>query len=216
MRQYLRTNYLVILIIFATFLASYLVYPELPDKMTNHWGLRGEPNGEMSKLWGAYLMPFVFLFLYLMFAVLPAIDPCRSNIQKFGKKFDDFIVTLFFFFFCLHIFMLLWNLNYELNIGRVMAPLMAMLFYFVSELVSSAEPNFSIGIRTPWTLSCEDNWKKVHGAGGYVYKISAVLAFFGLFFPRFAFWLVIIPVIFSSIFLVAYSYYLFEKKEKAR
>ena len=55
----------------ATVLYTLSVYPDLPARMPTHWGINGQPNGWSSREFGAWLLPGMMGFMWLMFLVVP-------------------------------------------------------------------------------------------------------------------------------------------------
>ena len=90
-----------------------------------------------------------------------------------------------------------------------------MIFLFAGVMMRKAKRNFFIGIRTPWTLSSDYVWSETHRVGGTLFIISGLLALLGAFFPLYAFWLLLIPLFTSVIFLVVYSYVLYQRETKS-
>lgn len=201
-----KSEIIVLAITLASFGLGFYVYPLLPEKMASHWGVAGEVNGYMPKFWGVFLMPMISVALFVLLSVVPRIDPKKKNIEKFRKYYDIFMVLFFVFLNYLYALTLLWNFGVQFSMTQMLAPAFGMLFYSIGVMVEHADPNWSIGIRTPWTLSNETVWKKTHTIGGRLFKYSAVIAACGYFLPDYAIWLMIVPVIFTALFTVGYSY----------
>ncbi|MEI6627582.1 MAG: SdpI family protein [bacterium] len=197
-----------------SFVIAIYFYPLMPQLMASHWDINGAVNGYMSKFWGLFLMPMVTLIMWLLFLFVPRIDPKKANIAKFRKQFDEFVIVIFLFLLYVYALTLAWNLNYIFDFTRFIIAPFAILFYAIGNLVAKAEPNWFIGIRTPWTLSNEVAWRKTHQLGGKLYKISALISLLGLFLPGIAIWLVIIPIILVSLYLVIYSYIIFKQEKQ--
>jgi uncharacterized membrane protein len=97
-----------------------------------------------------------------------------------------------------------------------MLPAIGLLFIFIGFMLRQAKRNFFIGIRTPWTLSSDRVWNETHRLGSVLFMISGVLAFIGGFFGgTTAFWLMFAPLIGSTIFLLVYSYILYQREVKS-
>jgi uncharacterized membrane protein len=208
-----KNTIVVLIIIVVSFLVSIYFYPVFPDKIASHWGIDGNVNGYMNKFWGLFLMPVISLVMLLLFIILPKIDPLKENIKKFEKYFDTFILLIILFLFYIYILTILWNIGVIFNMGQFMAPALGVLFLYTGVLIENAKRNYFIGIKTPWTLASENVWNKTHKLGGKLFKISGIICMFGVIFPDFAFYFVIIPVIFSAVYSFVYSYIEF-KKEK--
>ncbi|MFH1174120.1 MAG: SdpI family protein [archaeon] len=202
----------ICIIIVVSFVIGGFAFFHLPDQTVSHWDMRGNPNGTMSKFWGAFLMPIIAVALFIVFLLLPLIDPKRKNIKKFQTFFDRFILLIILFIFYIYTLSLLWNFGIAVNIGKVMIPAFAVLFFYAGVLIEHAEQNWSIGIRTPWTLSSTHVWKKTHILSGKLFKLAAIISLGGLFFASAAFFFVLIPVLLAAGISVIYSYVLFAKK----
>lgn len=209
-----KTTIAVIAIILLSFIIAIYIYPQMPNKMASHWNAKGEVDDYMSKFWGTFLMPIVSLGLFLLFLLIPKIDPLKKNIQKFRGYFDTFIVIIIAFLFYIYLLTILWNLDYRFDMTLMMVPALAALFYYLGILMENAKRNWFIGIRTPWTLSSDKVWEKTHKLGAKLFKISAIIALIGLLFKNYALLFVIIPIIFSALYAVVYSYFEYQKQVK--
>jgi len=207
-----KSKIIIIGIIILSFILGIYLYPQMPEKMASHWNVKGEVDGYMSKFWGIFLMPIISVVLFLLFLIIPKIDPLKKNIEKFRKYFDWFIVIIIIFLFYLYLLTLVWNLGFRFSFTQFLLPAFGLLFYYCGVLVENAKRNWFIGIRTPWTLSNEEVWDKTHRLGGKLFKITGIVAFLGILFPTYAIFFVIIPIISVSLCLVIYSYFEYQKE----
>jgi uncharacterized membrane protein len=192
-------------------IALALLWDRLPDQMASHWNINDQVNGTMPKFWGVFLMPLITLGMLVLFLVIPSIDPLKANIAQFRESFNLFIVLIIAFMLYIHGLTLAWSLGYQnFKMSAAMLPFMGVLFIAVGFMLRKAKRNFFIGIRTPWTLSSDSVWAKTHQLGSVLFMASGVLVIIGGFFGGLiAFWLMFIPLIGSSLFLVVYSYVLY-------
>jgi len=206
----------VILIVGAT-IAGTLLWNRLPEQMASHWDVNDQVNGYMSKFWGVYMMPVVAIGMFLLFLIIPNIDPLKANIAQFRETFNLFITFIVGFMIYIYALTLRWNLGYtDFGIGKAMLPAMGLLFFIIGSMLRKAKRNWFIGIRTPWTLSSDHVWNETHRVGGILFVVSGVLAAIGGFFGgNIAFWSIMVPVLGTTIFLVAYSYVLYQRELKA-
>ena len=159
------------------------LYPQFPFLMASHWNIQGVVDGYISRFWGVFLMPLVSFFMFLLFLVIPRIDPLKANVAKFRKYFDWFIVLIMVFFLLIYAFSLRWNLGgFKFDIFVFLPPASGILFYYCGILIENTKRNWFIGIRTPWTLSSDTVWDKTHKIGGKLFKYAGVLAFWGFSF----------------------------------
>ena len=186
----------------------------MPEKMASHWNTKGEVDGYMSKFWGLFLMPIILLGLFLLYVLIPKIDPLKENIAKFRKYFDGFIVLITLFLFYIYLLSIAWNLGKRFNMGQMMMPALGMLFYYCGILTENAKRNWFIGIKTPWTLSSERVWDKTHKIGGKLFKAAGLIAFLGIFFPNYAFYFILVPALLVAFYTIIYSYFEYQKETK--
>lgn len=210
------TTILVLILIAAAVIAGALFWNQLPEQMASHWNENDQVDGYMAKFWGVWMMPLVTLGMYALFLIIPAIDPLKANIAKFRGVFNLFILLITAFMLYVHGLTLAWNLGYEFRMSAAMLPFMGILFIFIGYMLRQAKRNWFIGIRTPWTLSSDFVWDKTHQLGSNLFIASGVLAFAGSFFGgSTALWLTLLPVLGSALFLMVYSYVLYQRETKA-
>ena len=201
-------------LILLSFLTGIFLYPYLPSYMASHWGITGQVDGYMSRFWGVFFMPFMSVFLFGLFLILPKIDPKKANIAKFRPHFDRYIFVIMLFLFYLYLLTLSWNLGVRFNLMRFLSPAFAVLFYFTGVLVENAQPNWFIGIRTPWTLSNPRVWQKTHALGGKLFKLCGMIALLGILSPQLLVLWIFIPVITTTVWTLIYSYLEFSREKR--
>lgn len=202
----------ILLIIVLSFAIGIVLYPVMPAQMASHWNAAGEVNGHMSKFWGLFLMPLISIIILGFFLLIPKIDPLKENIAKFRGSFDRFVVLIELFFFYAYILTIFWNLGIKLNIATAIIPALAVLLYFVGDLVGKSKRNFFIGIRTPWTLANDEVWDKTNKLGGRLFKVAAILSLAGLIFPnKVGLFVVIGLILATALYTVIYSYIIWKK-----
>jgi uncharacterized membrane protein len=201
----------------AATIAGVFLWSKFPEQMASHWDANDQVNGYMSRFWGVFLMPIVALGMLLLFLVIPNIDPLKANIAQFRETFNLFIAFIVGFMLYVHVLTLIWNLGYtQVGIGKSMLPAMGLLFILIGSMLRKAKRNFFIGIRTPWTLSSDTVWDKTHQLGAVLFMVSGVLAVIGGFFGGMvAFWMLFVPLMGSTLFLLVYSYVLYQRETKA-
>jgi uncharacterized membrane protein len=211
------TTVIVLILIAAATLAGLLLWNQFPEQMASHWNENDQVDGYMSKFWGVFLMPLVTLGMFLLFLVIPNIDPLKANIAQFRGVFNLFITFFIGFMLYIHALTLIWNLGYTgFALSKAMLPAMGLLFILIGSMLRQAKRNFFIGIRTPWTLSSDTVWEKTHQLGAVLFMASGVLAIIGGFFGGMvAFWMLFVPLIGSTLFLLVYSYVLYQRETKA-
>jgi len=201
---------IIAIILFSFILAAYY-YPKMPDRMMSHWNTAGQPNGYMTKCWALYLMPSISVITYLLFLLLPKIDPLKKNVEKFRVWFDWFIFVLITFLFYIYLLSLAANLGFAFNMTRAILPFLGIFFIYIGEMLKHSKRNWFIGIRTPWTLSSDRVWEKTHLLGSKLFMIAGVLTVLAVLFSKYTFWIVIIAILWAVIYPIVYSYFEYKK-----
>jgi uncharacterized membrane protein len=211
-----KTVVIVLALVLVSTLAGVLHWNQFPNSMASHWDINDQVNGTMPKFWGVFLMPFISLGLFLLFLLIPAIDPLKANIAKFRDLFNLFMVFMMLFLMYAYGLSLAWNLGFtQFKMSEALVPAIGLLFILIGYMLRRAKRNFFIGIRTPWTLSSDHVWDKTHRVGSGLFIASGIVAFLGAFFGgMLAFWFIFVPLIASTIFLVVYSYVLYQTEIK--
>ena len=213
-----RTTIIIVLIMIAAgTLAGLLLWNRLPDQMASHWNIHDQVDGYMPKFWGVFLLPLITLGIFVLFLAVPSMDPLKANIAQFREAFNLFIVLMVAFMLYIYGLSLAWSLGYtNFRMSGAMLPAVGLLFIFIGFMLRQAKRNFFIGIRTPWTLSSDTVWDETHRIGAVLFMVSGALAFLGGFFGgTTAFWMMFAPIIGSTIFLLIYSYVLYQRETRS-
>jgi len=206
------TVILSLIIILAVTIASAIVYPRLPEMAASHWNAAGQVDDTMPRFWAAFLMPLISVGLLLLFLAIPAIDPMKANIAKFGSYYNAFIALIIVFMLFIHVVTLVWNLGYDqFNIGNAILPAVGLILIFAGVMMMKAKRNFFIGIRTPWTLSNDTVWEETHKLGGKLFIAAGIITVLTIFLGEDGIW-IMLPVALLAVFIpIVYSYVLWRR-----
>jgi uncharacterized membrane protein len=147
----------------------------------------------------------------LLFNFFGNADPLKKNIEKFLKYYDNLVNLILLFLFYVYMLTIAWNLGYRFNFILWLVPAFSVLFYFVGVVTENTKRNYTVGIRTPWTLHSDTVWDKTHALGGKLFRGAAVLNLLGLVFPGYAIFFLLVPVLVLTIITFVYSYIAFKK-----
>jgi uncharacterized membrane protein len=221
-----KSEWFLIIMAVVFFATGAWFYPQLPAQVASHWNAAGQVNGSMSRALGAFLVPIIFTIIAAVFLAIPHIDPRRANIARFRTYFDWLVVAIALVLYYVYLLTLWWNINSAgfgggaagggfFNLTAAIIPPFAALIYIGGMILPHTEPNWFIGVRTPWTISSDAVWHKTNQAGGWTFRASGIIALIGIFFPpAVAIWFLAVPVLASTVGLVIYSYVLYERTRK--
>jgi len=206
-----KTAYFISLsIIVLSFAFAFYFYPQLPGVIASHWGGDGLVNGKSSS-WGIFLIPALITFFFSLFIFIPKLDPMKENIKKFSDHYDDFILIFNLFMFYIFALIIIWNLGFYFNMTVGIMPGLSILFYFLGVMVTKTKRNYTIGIRTPWSLEDDKVWEKTSKFSGVLFKTFGFSCLFFMFFPEQAFALFFTLILLIVISIFAYSYLEYRK-----
>jgi uncharacterized membrane protein len=191
-------------------------YPALPDTVPMHFDGKGRADGFGSKQTHLAVMLGMAAFniaIYLLVRNIHRIDP-KAIARLPHKTYRNLAIAILIFLSALHVIITHATARGEFNIDKLVFVLMGCFFSYLGWIMKDIEPNYFVGIRTPWTLEDPENWKATHRmASRYFLWGGLAVALASLLFGRPE----VIYVCISGIFLiavvpVAYSFQYFRKK----
>jgi uncharacterized membrane protein len=196
---------------------SIWAYPSLPPTVATHWNFRGEADGFSGRLMAVLIGPLVILFLTLFFNVLPRFDPRRDNYAKFLGTYWLFANGVIAFMLIAHAVVVASGLGYSVKIDRIMPLSIGLLLILLGNYLTRVEPNWFVGIRTPWTLSSDTVWRKTHRTGGFVMVLGGLAVAATAFLPHALLLpLVIAALVFVVVTPLVQSYILWKREQHDR
>ncbi|MEB4857021.1 SdpI family protein [Priestia megaterium] len=166
-----------------TLVAWIIALPHLPATMPIHWGANGEADGFATKINAMILTVGIMVLIYFVIAFVPRIDPRKENYKYFSKTYNILLNAVLLLFFFVNMSTILQGLGYNVPMSYI-APIMAgLVFIIIGNYLQRVRSNYFMGIRTPWTLSNENVWKKTHRLSGKIFFIGGLLILISAFLP---------------------------------
>jgi len=211
----LKSEWFSLALIAATIILGIIWYPHLPAQVPAHWNIAGQVDNYMTPLGHVLTFTGLMIGMYLLFLLIPFIEPRKENLAKSGP-FLQFIKSFLLFFFFVLFVAISWTSIHSgaLAIDKIVSAMMGFLFIGIGNYLGQVKSNFFMGIRTPWTLSSDDIWQKTHRLGSYTFVIGGLLFLLGLFMPTpWNFTIPFVGILLASLIPVVYSYILFVNKK---
>ena len=140
-----------------------------------HWNINGEVDSVKSLPY-ALMMYLVIMFLMLgLIQGFTYFEPRKENLVQSGKAKGWIALAVISLLSIISLSTIAIAFGYDVPINRVTFVSLMGVFLIVGNFLSKTKSNFFIGIRTPWTLSSEENWRKTHRLGGRIFMLAALV-----------------------------------------
>jgi len=193
---------------------SIWAYPQLPPTVATHWNVRGVADGFSSRTVAVAIMPLVIIGLTGLLNVLPTLDPRHANYAKFIGTYWLIANAVILFILVGHGMIIATGLGYPVKVDRFMPIGVGLLLIVLGNFLTRVEPNWFIGIRTPWTLSSDTVWRKTHRTGGWLMVLAGFFIAASVFLPQGAFLPLLIAAILIMVVIPIVQSYILWKREK--
>ncbi len=214
----IQSEFIPLALLVLTIAASVFFYNNLPERIAVHWNYAGQADGYGSGQTQAIVFPLLIIGMYLLFLLIPYLDPKKERYEQFSKIYHIFKSIIMGLMVVIYMIIGLNGLGYNLPVGVIMPGLVGLLFIVMGNYLGKIKMNWFMGIRTPWTLSSENVWNKTHRFGGKMFILSGLLMIAQIFLPlnfRLPVFIFSIAVILFGTVGYSYIVYLREKKNKA-
>jgi uncharacterized membrane protein len=214
MKLTLRKELPIIGIVLIPFIYLAFLWNTLPEKVPTHWNYKGEIDrwGDKYSLIGLlFLLP---VLTYLLLLIIPKIDP-KKRIDIMGGKYYQIKFILVLLMSLLSLFILYLTKNQSISNPNLIFALIGILIVVMGNYFKVIQPNYFLGIRTPWTLENKEVWKSTHTFASKLWFIGGLLIIIGGIILPDDFFLVVFLSIIALIVIVpmVYSYFKFKEIE---
>jgi len=201
------------IIILVPIVYYFAVRQQLPPRVPVHFDVQGHPNGYAAPNTFLWYIIGMTLGVYLLMLLVPLIDP-KKKIQLMGRKYFSFKVLIVTMMSALSVFMIFNAIHPNFNPKIFLVIIISVVFIAFGNYLPSLKPNYFIGIRTPWTLESEENWRLTHRLAGWLWTIGGLLLLIVcLILPK-AFYLEIGITVVLVLIPLIYSFVLYLKQKK--
>lgn len=170
-------------IISGMLLGGLLALPHLPARVPTHWNAAGQVNGWSSPLGAVLPPPVIAMGLWLLLLFLPTIDPRQRNYVAFAGLYRGIRLGLVLLMALIEALTLAGPLGHPVHMALVLPLAVAALIVFVGNSLGRVRPNYFVGIRTPWTLSDPEVWRRTHRFSAPLFVIGGLVTAAGVLLP---------------------------------
>ena len=190
-----------------SYLLALAVLPVLPDIIPVHWNYAGVPDAFGEKFPSVFTLPVILTLVMVLTHVLPRFKRMHSP----SVLSRDIYAIIIFSAACLVLVVQAVTFanaaGLTIPIVTVLPMLLGVIFIVLGSLLPLIGPNRAMGIRLPWTLKDERNWKMTHERGGPVFMGAGILIVLGSPFAGiWAIALMLGVLCIALIYITCYSY----------
>lgn len=195
-----------LVILAAMFGVSAWAWPEAADRIAIHANWAGNVDGYGGKFAGLLVLPLAATVLYLVTVLWPRFDP-RHNFDMFARPYTIIRSGILGLMLAIHAGIAATAIGWQVNGATAMAMAAGALIALLGNYLPKIEPNWIMGVRTPWTLSSDLSWHKTHRlagpllvGAGFIDIVAAAMR------PKMATPVMLGTLIFVALVSVVYSY----------
>jgi len=201
-----------------------LIWSSLPDRVPIHFNAQGVAND-----WGSKMTVATILFFFAALSVgvsLLLLNADKIDPKQKGKPLGKGMVMASWaataVMTAAGIAVVYSISNYREghsdNLNKFVFPLICLVFVVLGNYMNNVKPNFFFGIRTPWTLSDDDNWRKTHHLGSKLWFFGGLIMLaLTIVLPVASASFVLLGGVFVlAIIPIVYSYRLFRNKQRSQ
>lgn len=205
----------IIGIILTPFVYLAIVWNSLPERVPVHWNYKGEIDRWGSKFSLLAVLFMLPVLIYVLMIAASKFDP-KKRLLLMGGKFYQLKFILVLFMSLLALFIIYISKNQSLTSPAFLHVGIGALLMILGNYFKVIQPNYFIGIRTPWTLENNEVWKATHAFAGKLWFFWGLLLMLGgLIFQDAVFSKVFVAVVLVLAFVpIVYSYFKFKSLQE--
>jgi uncharacterized membrane protein len=209
----MKRDIVLLLISLSPAVGALLLYNQLPETMATHFNMNNEVDGTMSR--GALLIMLIVLGLVpVILRIARFIDPKRKNYEQFSKAFEVSRIGVAILLTVVGWMIIAFNLGADVNMSKAALFIAGLFFTVMGNYLTQVRPNYTFGIRTPWTLANEEIWRKTHRLAGPLMMFGGIISLISMFLNGAAAVILFLAVILTtSLIPVLYSYILYNRNK---
>ncbi len=184
-----------------------LFYDKMPAELPTHWNFQGQAD-KYSSRFDAMVFTQVFLAIMNIFLCFMVDNDPRN------KKQNNFVMTLSklpmpLIMLVVYVITVMVGLGREIRVSVVIPLFLGVLIIAIGNYLPKMKRNYTMGIKLPWTLNSDENWRRTHRLGGICFIIVGFSLILSVFLKSEIVFLV--PLFLGAIIPAIYSYYLYTK-----
>lgn len=202
------------IIILLPILFGIIMWNDLPDIITTHWGADGVADGYSGKFIAVFGLPTILLVLHLLCLLFTFLD------KKQKEQSQKALGLIFWILPAISLFVngIMYRaiFGWEFNLAFFMPALLGIMFLFMGNYFPKIKQNKTLGLKISWTLNNEENWNKTHRFTGKLWVICGFALLLSIPLPLTSIiWVSLCIIAVAVLVPIAYSYSVYKQHQKA-
>ena len=205
-------NFLSLLCLMTMIGFSLILYGSLPEQVPSQYSFAGEVQETMPRWLMVILLPTIYMAVIAFINILIRISPSKFSMPHSKMAMDIIVLGIGVLLLSIHAALLIGNGDADI-FQKYFAYGMATFMIITGNVFGKTERNFFVGLKTPWTIASNLNWKMTHRLAGEMMVVFGLILFISNYwFSHAAVTLVLslAPVIIAAV----YSPYYYLKYER--
>lgn len=205
-----KTKIILFGITLLSFIVSACFYPQMPEKIVFDLNSHGQTEIYQSKI-GLFYAPLLLAWLILCYYIDLLIKPIGANLKNCRLNTDKLFILFSILIFLGQFLMILWNIGIKINPNFFIAIVFGCTLFYTGILFEKTKkmwiPLYVFALIPYW----KKNYKKYHKIIGRLFKVFGIIIFIVIFFQGYPIFFILIPIIFTAIYIFIYSYIEYQK-----
>lgn len=198
------------------------IWNSLPTKVPIHYNLKNEVDtfGSKCEIFGLIILMFLIsLLVSTLMLNIDKLDPKKISLSN-STLISKISWSISILLTLISIYIIYSTENYTQRnqnetLLKFIVVVVSLLFTIVGNFMNNIKPNYFIGIRTPWNIDNEENWRMTHNLGSKVWFFGGLIMILLVFYLHVEsiFYVMGYSIIPLAVIPFLYSYYLTKQKK---
>ncbi|MEM8825941.1 MAG: SdpI family protein [Pseudomonadota bacterium] len=148
----------------AMFAASAIGFALVPGgaSIPVHYDINGVADRFAGPMEAFLMLPACGAFVMIVTVIAVRAEPRKANLERGRTVLSATITAAMLLLGAIHVATVATALGYEVDIPALVTLGVALIFVITGNLMPKTRPNFTVGVRTRWTLESERSWRLTH------------------------------------------------------
>ena len=208
-----RTLILSSLLTLSPILLGLMLWDQLPEQMTTHWGADGVADGWSGRPFAVFGLPLIMLAVHWLCAFFTGLDPKNKGQNRKVFELVLWIIPVVSIFTCGLVYVTAFRC--KLQPEMLTFALLGVVFIVIGNYLPKCRQNYTIGIKIKWTLENEENWNATHRMAGKLWVVVGFACLLCGFLPVSFMPVVLVGVITLAVLVPTLYSWNYHKKQLA-